>query len=108
MLASKRITMVTKEEIIEKLKGVKDPEIGLDLVNLGLIYDVSVDNGKVTVKMTLTFPGCPLGQWMIAQVEKAIREIPGVTNVEIQLVFDPPWTPERITEEGKKLLGLEE
>lgn len=98
---------LTEEMILEKLKEVIDPEIGLDVVNLGLIYDLKVNpDNTVYVKMTMTTPGCPLTMWILRAVEDKILEIPGVKDAEIELTFDPPWTPDRISPEYKKKLGL--
>ncbi len=98
--------MVTREEVLEKLKEVKDPEVGIDVVNLGLIYEVTVDeNNNVRVKMTLTTIGCPLAYWILGKVKEAIENIPGVKDVDIYLTFDPPWNPDMMSEEAKKKLG---
>jgi len=98
---------LTEEMILEKLKEVIDPEIGIDVVNLGLIYEVKVNpDNTVYVKMTMTTPGCPLTMWILRAVEDKILEIPGVKDAEIELTFDPPWTPDRISPEYKKKLGL--
>ncbi|NJE49341.1 metal-sulfur cluster assembly factor [Thermococcus sp. 9N3] len=98
---------ITEEMILEKLKEVIDPEIGIDVVNLGLIYEVKVNpDNTVYVKMTMTTPGCPLTMWILRAVEDKILEIPGVKDAEIELTFDPPWTPDRISPEYKKKLGL--
>ncbi|HDD31303.1 MAG TPA: metal-sulfur cluster assembly factor [Thermococcus litoralis] len=100
-------TKITKEMILEKLKEVIDPEIGIDVVNLGLIYEVKINpDNTVYVKMTMTTPGCPLTMWLLQAVEQKILEIPGVKDAEIELTFDPPWTPDRISEEVKKRLGM--
>ncbi|WP_099209820.1 metal-sulfur cluster assembly factor [Thermococcus henrietii] len=98
---------ITEEMVLEKLKEVIDPEIGIDVVNLGLIYDLKVNpDNTVYVKMTMTTPGCPLTMWILRAVEDKILEIPGVKDAEIELTFDPPWTPDRISPEYKKKLGL--
>ncbi|ALM75490.1 Aromatic ring hydroxylating enzyme [Thermococcus barophilus] len=98
---------LSKEAILEKLKEVVDPEIGIDVVNLGLIYELEIrPDNTVYVKMTMTTPGCPLTMWLLKAVEEKILEIPGVKDAEIELTFDPPWSPERISEEYKKKLGL--
>ncbi|WP_297505946.1 metal-sulfur cluster assembly factor [Thermococcus sp.] len=98
---------LTKELILEKLKEVIDPEIGLDVVNLGLIYDLQIrPDNTVYVKMTMTTPGCPLTMWILRAVEDKILEIPGVKDAEIELTFDPPWSPDMISPEYKKKLGL--
>ncbi|NJE76364.1 metal-sulfur cluster assembly factor [Thermococcus sp. ES12] len=98
---------ISEETILEKLKEVIDPEIGIDVVNLGLIYELRVNpDNTVYVKMTMTTPGCPLTMWILRAVEDKILEIPGVRDAEIELTFDPPWTPDRISPEYKKRLGL--
>ncbi|WP_457751550.1 metal-sulfur cluster assembly factor [Thermococcus sp.] len=98
---------ITEETVLEKLKEVIDPEIGIDVVNLGLIYELKVNpDNTVYVKMTMTTPGCPLTMWILRAVEDKILEIPGVKDAEIELTFDPPWTPDRISPEYKKKLGL--
>ncbi|GAB6102921.1 metal-sulfur cluster assembly factor [Thermococcus atlanticus] len=98
---------LNREMILEKLKEVIDPEIGVDIVNLGLIYELEIrPDNTVYVKMTMTTPGCPLTMWILRAVEDKVLEIPGVRDAEIELTFDPPWTPDRISEEYKKRLGL--
>jgi metal-sulfur cluster biosynthetic enzyme len=99
---------VTKEEIIEALKDVYDPEIPINVVDLGLIYDCEVqDGGTVDVKMTLTFPGCGMGPYIAQQAEWRIAEIDAVEDVNVEMVFDPPWSPDLITEDGKLQLGMD-
>lgn len=99
--------MATKEEIIEKLKTVNDPELGIDIVDLGLIYDVAVnEKGIVTVKMTLTTPGCPLMAVFYQQVISAVKEITGVKDVKVEITFDPPWSPERMSKGARVKLGM--
>ena len=98
---------VTKDEIIEALKDVYDPEIPVNVVDLGLVYDCAVDEGMVDVKMTLTFPGCGMGPYIAQQAEWRIAEIDAVEDVNVEMVFDPPWSPDLITEDGKLQLGLD-
>ena len=98
---------ITREDVIEALKDVFDPEIPVNVVDLGLVYDVGVAKGDVDVKMTLTFAGCGMGPYIAQQAEWRIAEIEGVEDVNVELVYDPPWTPDLITEDGKKLLGLD-
>ena len=99
---------VTKEEIIEALKDVYDPEIPVNVVDLGLIYDCEVqDGGTVDIKMTLTFPGCGMGPYIAQQAEWRIAEIDAVEDVNVEMVFEPPWSPDLITEDGKLQLGLD-
>ena len=98
---------LTKEVVIEALKNVYDPEIPVNVVDLGLVYDVQVKEGSdIYVQMTLTFPGCGMGPFIAQQAEWAIQEIDGVADVEIEMVFDPPWSPELISEEAKAQLGI--
>ena len=99
--------MVTVYNVRDVLKNVYDPEIPINVVDLGLIYDVQVDEGNVAVAMTLTAPGCGMGPFIAQQAEWAISEIDGVEDVEVEMVFDPPWSPEMISEDGKKLLGID-
>lgn len=100
--------MITKEQIIEALKGVYDPEIGIDIVNLGLVYDVNLGNeGNIDVKMTLTTPGCPLGGTVQEAVRAVLESIEGVKNVNVEIVWDPPWNPAMMSDEAKQMLGIE-
>ena len=98
---------VTVDEVKEALRDVYDPEIPVNVLDLGLIYDVQVNEGQVYVKMTLTAPGCGMGPYIAQNAEWRIAEIEGVGDVEVDMVFDPPWNPEMITEDGKKLLGID-
>ena len=98
---------ITREDVEEALKNVYDPEIPVNVVDLGLIYDVNVDEGNVHVQMTLTAAGCGMGPMIAQQAEWAISELEGVEDVQVEMTFDPPWSPELISEDGKKLLGLD-
>ncbi len=89
------------------MKNVYDPEIPVNVVDLGLVYGVEVDEGDVHVLMTLTAPGCGMGPMIAQQAEWAISELEGVEDVEVEMTFDPPWSPDLITEDGKKLLGID-
>ncbi len=98
---------LTKETVIEALKTVYDPEIPVNVVDLGLVYDVQVnDEGGIYVQMTLTFPGCGMGPFIAQQAEWAVQDLDGAGEVEIEMVFDPPWTPELISEEARSQLGI--
>ncbi len=97
---------VTKENVYEALKNVIDPEIGFNIVDLGLVYDVEVQNGKVNIKMTLSSPSCPLSGTILSWVESAVRNLEGVEDVDIQLVWEPKWSIEMASEEVKKALGM--
>lgn len=100
-------TQVTHGAVVEVMKEVYDPEIPINVVDLGLVYDVSVQEGNVHVLMTLTAPGCGMGPFIAQQAEWAIAELEGVSDVEVEMTFDPPWNPEMISEDGKKLLGID-
>ena len=104
MAATKEVTM---DEVREALRDVYDPEIPVNVLDLGLIYDVQLNKGQIYVKMTLTAPGCGMGPYIAQNAEWRIAEIEGVEDVEVEMVFDPPWNSEMITEDGKKLLGLD-
>ncbi len=98
---------LTPEAVVEALKDVYDPEIPVNIVDLGLIYKVQVNEGDVAIDMTLTAQGCGLGPFIAQQAEWRVAEMPGVEDVEVELVWDPPWTMDRISEDGKRLLGLD-
>ncbi|MDC0357214.1 iron-sulfur cluster assembly protein [Oligoflexia bacterium] len=95
--------MPTKDEIIEVLKTVEDPELQLDVWFLGLIYEIDIADTKVSIDMTLTSPMCPVGPMMMGQVQECIEELDSVSEVKVNLVFDPPWEP---SDEVKGLLGF--
>lgn len=100
--------MPTKEEILAKLEPIEDPELGLSLVDLGLIYDVMIlDNRIVNILMTLTTPGCPYGPQLMKAVKNAVKEMDGVEKAEVEVVWDPPWDPtEMASEYAKDVLGI--
>jgi len=87
---------VSREQVTEALREVFDPELGMSVVDLGLIYGIEVDAGRVRVEMTLTTQGCPLHDSMTRWVRQAVATVPGVADVEVVLTFEPPWTPERM------------
>ncbi len=96
---------VSRDEIIEVLKTVYDPEIPVNIVDLGLVYGIEIDDkGKVYILMTLTAPGCPIGDTIAFEIKDKLLQIEGVTDVEVEITFDPPWTLDRITEEGREAL----
>ena len=98
--------MATVEEIRKALRQVKDPEINLSVIDLGLIYDVEIgDEGDVDVRMTLTSPGCPSGPEILADVDRVVRALDGVTDVNVELVWEPYWTPERSDPKVRTFLG---
>ena len=97
--------MVSEKLILTALKHVLDPEIGVNIVDLGLVYEVKVENGDVYIKMTMTTPGCPLHESISKGAEEAVRQLPGVESVQVDLVWDPAWTPERMSDWARKQLG---
>ncbi|MGB1656808.1 MAG: metal-sulfur cluster assembly factor [Longimicrobiales bacterium] len=97
---------VTEKDIRTALKGVKDPELGLDLVVLGLIYDIEIEDDHVDAVMSLTSPMCPVAGQIVEDVKTAIEAVEGVASAEVELTFDPPWTPERISPLIRASLGL--
>ena len=97
--------MPTVEEVQDALTNVIDPELGLDFVELGLIYEIEVDGGDVRVTFTLTTPGCPIGPQVSEQIEEFVSELDGVNSVSSSMVFTPAWTPERMSEDAKFALG---
>lgn len=105
LLGRRSIVSVDKEQVFDALKRVYDPEIPVDVVNLGLIYEVSIDGDKVAVKMTTTASGCPVGNYMVAQAKRAIERLEGVKQVAVELVYDPPWQQNMISVEGRRMLG---
>ena len=100
-------TRATTQALIYKaLRHVYDPELGVNIIDLGLVYDVDVnEDGHVTIEMTLTTPGCPMHESLAEGVGAALQAIPGITSGEIRLVWEPRWDPSRMTEEGRRLLG---
>jgi metal-sulfur cluster biosynthetic enzyme len=99
--------MVTIEEVHDALREVIDPELGLDFVELGLIYGVDIDDaGAIKVTYTLTTPGCPIGPTVEGQMQEFVSEIEGVSSVESELVFTPPWSPDLMSEDAKFALGF--
>jgi len=97
---------LTKGAVMGRLKKVNDPELGVSIVDLGLVYDVKIDNGMVVVKMTLTSPACPVGPLIIQSVEEAVRKVKQVKGVTVNIVWEPPWNTDKISEETKMELGI--
>ena len=98
--------MVDQDDVLEALSNVIDPELGLDFVELGLVYGVEIEeSGRVEVTFTLTTPACPIGPQVSEQMEEFVGELPGVTEVVPTMVFTPPWSPEKMSEDAKFALG---
>jgi len=98
--------MVTQEQVYEVLRKCYDPEIPINIVDLGLIYDVAISDDHVNIVMTLTARGCPLHNLISQEVRARVAKIPGVKSANVQVVWDPPWDPSRLSEAAKKMLGL--
>lgn len=96
---------VSKEEILEALKAVIDPELGINIVDLGLVYDVDMTDGHVHVSYTLTTMGCPIGPLIETQMHQLLDPLPGVDSFDAEMVLRPPWSPEMMSEEAKEALG---
>ncbi len=93
-------------EILETLKQVNDPELMVNIVDLGLIYNVGVNDNNIEIEMTLTSPACPAGPQIINQSKSVLSELENVEEVQVNLVMTPPWTPERMTEDARDQLGM--
>ena len=98
--------MPTKDEVVEVLRQVEDPELGMDIVELGLLYDVEVDGQNVKVHYSLTSLGCPAGPMIEEDIHNAVAAMPEVESVDLELTWDPPWTPERMSDDAKFILGF--
>ena len=98
--------MAVREDVIEALHGVEDPELGMDIVDLGLVYEVEVEGPKVKVTYSLTSMGCPAGPLIAGDMDRVAREVPGVEDVDLELTFDPPWTPDKMSDDAKFILGF--
>ena len=96
---------LTEENVYEALEEVIDPELGLDFVSLGLVYDVEIKDADVYVTFTLTYPGCPIGPQVSEQMKEFVGDVNGVEAVYPKMVFDPPWTPDMMSEDAKFALG---
>jgi metal-sulfur cluster biosynthetic enzyme len=97
---------LTVDDVMDALANVIDPELGLDFVELGLIYGVEIDDGNVHVTFTLTTPGCPIGPQVTEQIDEFVGELEGVKTVDCEMVFTPPWSPDKMSEDAKFALGF--
>jgi metal-sulfur cluster biosynthetic enzyme len=100
------LEMPSRDDVMEALRQVEDPELGMDIVDLGLMYDVKVDGPKVHVLFTLTSMGCPVGPMIEQQIQEVTYALPGVEEVEAELTWDPPWSPEKMSDDAKFILGF--
>ena len=97
--------MLSEDDVTEALSNVIDPELGLDFIELGLVYDVAIDGGTVNITFTLTTPACPIGPQVSEQMKEFVGELDGVEDVVPSMVFTPPWTPDKMSEDAKFALG---
>ena len=105
-MATEDTTTLTQEDVYEALEEVIDPELGLDFVSLGLVYEVEIEDSDVYVTFTLTTPACPIGPQVSEQIKEFVGELAGVDGVHPKMVFDPPWTPDMMSEDAKFALGF--
>jgi metal-sulfur cluster biosynthetic enzyme len=97
---------LTKEQVMKVLKTCYDPEIPINIVDLGLIYEVAIKNGNISIRMTMTSPMCPLAGFIAEDVKTKVQAIPGVKKTSVEIVWKPQWSPEKISKEARKSLGL--
>ncbi|MBO0685252.1 MAG: DUF59 domain-containing protein [Candidatus Dormibacteraeota bacterium] len=105
-MTEEQTATVKEEDVIEALREVYDPEIPVNIVDLGLVYEVDIKPKRVDIKMTLTAMGCPMAGDVMADVRDHLIDIPGIEDAGVELVYDPPWSPERMTEEARWELGI--
>ena len=98
--------MATSEEVTEVLRQVEDPELGMDIVDLGLVYEVEVEDSTAKVTYSLTSMGCPAGPLIAQDIDSTARQVEGIDEVELELTFDPPWTPDKMSDDAKFILGF--
>jgi metal-sulfur cluster biosynthetic enzyme len=101
--------MTRDERVLQELRDVIDPEVGINIVDLGLVYEATREEGRVRVRMTMTTPACPLGSYLTESVDAALRRgFPDAEAIQVELVWDPPWSPDLLTPEARRQLGWEE
>ena len=98
--------MVTQEQVVKKLKACIDPELGINIVDLGLIYAVNIEDSRVNVLMTMTTPGCPLDSYFVKDITTKVKSLKGVSGVSVEMTFDPPWSSTKMSDESKEFLGF--
>ncbi len=99
--------LLTEQSVLEQLRQVVDPEVDCNIVDLGLIYNLEIQGSKVSVQMTLTTPGCPMHESIAGGVKAALLRLPGVTDAEVAVVWDPPWHPSMMTQTGRARVGMD-
>lgn len=92
-------------DLLDALRRVVDPELGLGIVDLGLVYDARVEKGRAKIRMTTTTPACPIGAYLVEEIRWALLDLPDIVDVDLEITYDPPWSPDRMTETAKALLG---
>jgi metal-sulfur cluster biosynthetic enzyme len=98
--------MATREDVLEVLRQVEDPELGMDIVDLGLLYEVEVEDSTAKITYSLTSMGCPAGPLIAQDIDSTARQVEGIEDVQLELTFDPPWTPDRMSDDAKFILGF--
>ena len=98
--------MITEETVLENLKQVIDPEVGINIVDMGLIYGVDINDTSVDISMTLTSPGCPAGAQLVNGTQHVTQELEGIDEVNVDVIWTPPWTPEMMTDDARDELGI--
>jgi metal-sulfur cluster biosynthetic enzyme len=105
-IAGGTVPAPTEDVVREALNMIEDPELLMGIVDLGLVYDIKIDAPRIHVTYSLTSMGCPVGPWIAEQVEETLRGLDGIDDVEAELTFSPPWTPEKMSEDAKFALGF--
>lgn len=103
---SDETSVVSEERVREALKQIEDPEVGLNIVDLGLVYDIDVEGNAVNIRMTLTSPGCPVGPQILNGARMVVQDLEGVDEANVELVWEPYWSPDRINPEYRAILGF--
>ncbi len=98
--------MTTEKEVTEVLKTCYDPEIPVNIVDLGLVYETKIDNGNISIKLTLTSPACPLGDVLVQQIKNKLMPLDDVKDVNVEIVWDPPWDKDKMSQTARRQLGL--
>ncbi len=98
--------MVSQEQVFDKLKNCLDPELGMNIVDLGLVYGINIEDSRVAVLMTLTTPACPLDSYFVKDITDRLKTIKGITDVSVEFTFEPMWSPSKMSEESKDILGF--
>ncbi len=98
--------MPDETTVYDTLKHIHDPEVGINIVDMGLIYSLEIDGNNIEVTMSLTSPGCPVGPQILGQIDSALKGLDGIENVDIRVVWSPPWSPDMLSEDARDQLGI--